>query len=57
MRWAEGLDKIGLLLYILIVLFGIANVYSVSTDSGIKQAVWYLIVCYDDDFVCPWKCF
>ena len=41
MRWANGLDKIGLLLYILIVLFGIANVYSVSTDSGIKQAVWF----------------
>lgn len=41
MRWSAGLDKIGLFLYVLIVLFGIANVYSVSNDSGIKQAIWF----------------
>lgn len=41
MKWIEGLDKTGILLYILIVLFGIANVYSVDEPSGIKQAVWF----------------
>ena len=41
MKWSVGLDKIGLLLYVLIVLFGIANVYSVNDDSGIKQAIWF----------------
>ena len=41
MKWSAGLDKIGLLLYVLIVLFGIANVYSVNDDSGIKQAIWF----------------
>lgn len=41
MKWTEGLDKIGLGLYVLIVLFGIANVYSVDDASGIKQAVWF----------------
>lgn len=41
MKWTEGLDKTGLLLYILIVLFGIANVYSVDTTSGVKQAIWF----------------
>lgn len=37
----EGIDKTGVGLYILIVIFGIANVYSVDTDSGIKQAIWF----------------
>lgn len=41
MKWTEGLDKTGLLLYILIVLFGIANVYSVDATSGVKQAIWF----------------
>lgn len=41
MRWTEGLDKIGLGLYVLIVLFGIANVYSVDDSSGAKQAIWF----------------
>lgn len=41
MKWAEGLDRLGLWLYALIVLFGIVNIYSVSPDSGIKQAIWF----------------
>lgn len=41
MRWTEGIDKLGFWLYFLIVLFGIANVYSVDEASGIKQAVWF----------------
>lgn len=41
MKWTDGLDKMGLMLYILIVFFGIANVYSVDATSGVKQAVWF----------------
>lgn len=41
MKWTEGLDKWGLLLYVCIVLFGVANVYSVDEASGIKQAIWF----------------
>ena len=41
MRWTDGLDKIGLGLYVLIVLFGVANVYSVDEASGVKQAMWF----------------
>ncbi|MBP7173677.1 MAG: rod shape-determining protein RodA [Cloacibacterium sp.] len=37
----EGFDKTGIGLYFLIVLFGIANIYSVDADSGIKQAIWF----------------
>lgn len=36
-----GIDILGFILYILIVLFGIANIYSVNEDSGIKQAIWF----------------
>lgn len=36
----KGLDKLSVFLYLLIVCFGIANIYSVDTESGIKQAVW-----------------
>lgn len=41
MKWTEGLDKWGLFLYVSIVLFGVANVYSVDEASGVKQAVWF----------------
>lgn len=37
----EGLDKLSFFLYLTIVMFGIANVYSVDADSGVKQAVWF----------------
>ena len=41
MKGLIGLDKIGFWIYVLIVSFGIANIYSVDADSGIKQAVWF----------------
>ena len=41
MKGLTGLDKIGFWIYVLIVSFGIANIYSVDADSGIKQAVWF----------------
>jgi rod shape determining protein RodA len=42
----EGLDKLGLGLYFLIVIFGIFNIYSVSPESGLKQATWLGISCF-----------
>ena len=42
----EGLDKIGLGLYFIIVIFGIFNIYSVSPESGTKQATWMGISCF-----------
>jgi rod shape determining protein RodA len=42
----EGLDKIGLGLYFIIVIFGIFNIYSVDPASGSKQATWLGISCF-----------
>lgn len=41
MRWTEGLDKLGLFLYLLICTFAIANIYSVKVDLGVKQAIYF----------------
>lgn len=46
MKWTEGIDKIGLGLFFIIVLFGVANIYSVDPTSGTKQAVWFGISCF-----------
>ncbi len=40
MKWAQGIDKLGLSLYFLLCIFAVANIYSVEQDSGIRQAVW-----------------
>ena len=34
MKWAEGIDKLGIFLYLAISLFAIANIYSV--DEGLE---------------------
>lgn len=41
MRWAQGLDKLGIGLYFLLCIFAIANIYSVEPASGTRQAVWF----------------
>ena len=41
MKWAEGIDKLGLTLYFLLCAFAIANIYSVEPASGARQAVWF----------------
>ncbi|MEN2433910.1 rod shape-determining protein RodA [Weeksellaceae bacterium A-14] len=41
MKWTEGLDKLGIGLYLLLCLFAIANIYSVDPSSGTRQAVWF----------------
>lgn len=40
MKWAEGIDKLGLGLYFLLCGFAVANIYSVEPASGTRQAVW-----------------
>lgn len=40
MKWAQGIDKIGILLYFLLCGFAVANIYSVDSSSGTRQGVW-----------------
>ncbi|MCZ2083678.1 MAG: rod shape-determining protein RodA [Flavobacteriales bacterium] len=40
MKWAQGIDKLGLSLYLLLCIFAVANIYSVEPSSGTRQAVW-----------------
>lgn len=40
MKWAQGIDKLGLFLYFLLCGFAVANIYSVEPASGTRQAVW-----------------
>ncbi|PIF43579.1 rod shape determining protein RodA [Chryseobacterium sp. 52] len=41
MKWAEGIDKLGLGLYFLLCIFAIANIYSVDQKLGEKQLVFF----------------
>lgn len=41
MKWAEGIDKLGITLYILLCVFAILNIYSVKEDLGQKQLVFF----------------
>ena len=43
MKWAEGLDKLSIFLYIAISLFAVANIYSVSETLGEKQLIFFCI--------------
>lgn len=45
MKWAEGIDKVGLGLYFIICLFAIANIYSVDNSLGNKQLLFFGISC------------
>lgn len=40
MKWAEGIDKLGIFLYLAISLFAIANIYSVDEGLGTKQFIF-----------------
>ena len=40
MKWAQGIDKLGLTLYFLLCVFDVAHIYSVEPASGTRQAVW-----------------
>lgn len=41
MKWAEGIDKLGLGLYLLLCIFAIANIYSVDEGLGKKQLLFF----------------
>lgn len=41
MNWTEGIDKLGLGLYIVLCLFAVANIYSVEPSAGIKQFTFF----------------
>lgn len=43
MKWAEGIDKLGLGLYFIICAFAVANIYSVNEKLGEKQLLFFLI--------------
>lgn len=41
MKFLEGLDKLGLFLYLIICTFAVANIYSVNPDLGNKQGIYF----------------
>lgn len=43
MKWAEGLDKLGIFLYLAISIFAIVNIYSVDSGLGEKQLIFFFI--------------
>ncbi|SHE65103.1 rod shape-determining protein RodA [Chryseobacterium vrystaatense] len=43
MKWAEGIDKLGLGLYFVLCIFAIANIYSVDQKLGEKQLIFFCI--------------
>ena len=46
MKWAEGIDKLGLTLYVLLCVFAILNIYSVKAELGQKQLMFFGISCF-----------
>ena len=43
MKWAEGLDKLGIFLYLAISVFAVINIYSVDSGLGEKQLIFFFI--------------
>ena len=41
MKWTEGIDKLGIGLYLLLCIFAIANIYSVDEGLGKKQLLFF----------------
>ena len=41
MKWTEGIDKLGIFLYLTISLFAVANIYSVDEGLGKKQLLFF----------------
>lgn len=41
MKWAEGIDKLGITLYLMLCIFAIFNIYSVKADLGQKQLIFF----------------
>jgi rod shape determining protein RodA len=43
MKWTQGIDKLGIFIYLAISLFAVANIYSVDEGLGQKQFVFFCI--------------
>lgn len=43
MKWAEGIDKLSIFIYLAISLFAVANIYSVDEALGKKQLIFFCI--------------
>lgn len=43
MKWTQGLDKLGIGLYLIISLFAVANIYSVDESLGKKQLIFFVL--------------
>lgn len=43
MKWPEGLDKLGIFLYLAISIFAVVNIYSVDSGLGEKQLIFFFI--------------
>lgn len=43
MKWAEGLDKLGIFLYLAISVFAVVNINSVDKGLGEKQLIFFFI--------------
>ena len=41
MKWAEGIDKLGITLYLMLCIFAIFNIYSVKAELGQKQLIFF----------------
>lgn len=41
MKWAEGIDKLGVSLYLMLCIFAIFNIYSVKEELGQKQMIFF----------------
>jgi len=41
MKWTEGIDKLGIGLYLVLCIFAIANIYSVDEGLGKKQLIFF----------------
>jgi|GEM_PF-5125317 hypothetical protein len=52
MKWAEGLDKLSIFLYLAISLFAVTNIYSVDESLGKKTVdfLLYFVGCRWDNF-------
>jgi len=43
MKWAEGLDKLGIFFFFAISVFAVVNIYSVDSGLGEKQLIFFFI--------------
>lgn len=42
MKWTQGIDKLGIALYLIICIFAVVNIYSVDQGLGTKQFIFFM---------------